>query len=95
MDRRRIAELRIMLIKAAVGGDTDREHENLLVELRSNLGELLALADAALRIRDVYNRLIGGEGVLDYFESRSRLIDVVRSSMKELDALEEAAREAW
>jgi hypothetical protein len=94
MDRRRIAELRIMLIKAAAGGDADRAHEDLLVEVRSNLGELLALADAALRIRDVYNRLIGGEGVLDYFESRSRLIDVVRSSMKELDALEEAAREA-
>lgn len=94
MDRRRIVELRIMLIKAAVGGDADRENKDLLVEVRSNLGELLALADVTLRIREVYNRLIGGEGALDYFESRSRLIDVVRASMRDLDDLEKAAREA-
>jgi len=94
MDRRRIVELRIMLIKAAVGGDADRENKDLLVEVRSNLGELLALADVTLRIREVYNRLIGGEGALDYFESRSRLIDVVRVSMGDLDDLEKAAREA-
>jgi hypothetical protein len=94
MDRRRIVELRIMLIKAAVGGDADRENKDLLVEVRSNLGELLALADVTLRIREVYNRLIGGEGALDYFESRSRLIDVVRASMRDLDDLEKAAKEA-
>jgi len=94
MDRRRIVELRIMLIKAAVGGDADRENKDLLVEVRSNLGELLALAGVTLRIREVYNRLIGGEGVLDYFESRSRLIDVVRASMRDLDDLEKAAKEA-
>ena len=94
MDRQRITELRIMLIKAAVGGDADRKNKDLLVEVRSNLGELLALAGVTLRIREVYNRLIGGEGVLDYFESRSRLIDVVRVSMGDLDDLEKAAREA-
>jgi hypothetical protein len=88
MDRRRIAELRVSLIKDAVGGD--QEHKFLLTEIRPIIGHLLALADAALRIRDTYNQLHYHYGV----KATMMMGDTVKFAMEELDDLEKAAKEA-
>lgn len=86
MDRRRIAELRMLLVEDAAGGG--RRCGDLLAEVRSVIGELLALADAALRIREVYDR----PGELQVMQLACRMMLTVSSAMRDLEHLEVAAR---
>lgn len=95
MDRHRIADLRILLIKGEVGGPMEKG--NLLAEIYSCAGELLALADAALKIHDAYSCIVTtgshrlGQKVPGVWNP---LRDAVVSAMRDLDDLERAAREA-
>lgn len=77
LNRKKIADMRLMLVRSG-GGLLDSP--DLCAELASGnvLGELLALADAALKIRAVH-RLVAPLG------------DAARGAMLDLDALEEGA----
>jgi hypothetical protein len=91
MDRRKITELRVLLVKSSVGGE--RERTELLDAVGPVAGELLALADAALKIRAVYQQQdeLGAKLVGD-LRHRSRVSEVVIAAMMDLDQLEAAAR---
>jgi len=88
IDNKKIADLRLALIRAEVHKGS-RTETALLAEVRPVIGELLALADAALKIRTVCRqqgsnvRSSGGQQVV---------LSVVLGAMSDLDYLEGASR---
>jgi hypothetical protein len=96
LDRKKIADIRIALIRSRVGGRQggllDSSVLRELLVSGSVLGELLALADAALGVRQAYLRLPpGGEDALGAMAALGR---AAHGQMVKLDCLEEAARRA-
>ena len=87
--RREVAELRVMMIEARVGGD--RERARLLRELGVRSGELLALADAALVVRQVYRATAPGHATGELSVTVA-VGAAALAAMRELDRLEEEAR---
>jgi len=90
LDRRKIVEFRRLLIKARMGSLPDRKDLADVLDLHA--GELLALADAALKIWGACGPVLGdlsGNGM------PSRLADVALGAMRDLAELDdEAARVA-
>jgi hypothetical protein len=85
IDRKMIMNLRLKLILARVGRGT--ELADFMVDLDANAGELLALADAALTIREAYVRK-RAEGAL--VPNISREVAYAMVSFEQLEASFEA-----
>jgi len=88
MDRRKIAELRILLVKDAVGGE--QESCDLSDAIYPHVGELLALADTTLKIRQEYGKFEKRDLTLP--RGMARLSATVVSAMRDLDDLEGTAK---
>lgn len=96
LNTRDIADLRRLLVRARVG---DRKaYEQLCRQLGDRAGELLALADASLKIRKVYLRGIPEAGVEPPSTTHGALAASVSIggvslfAMRDLDKLEEDFR---
>ena len=87
LDNRKIAYLRLALIRAGVNKGQVAETA-LLAEVRPVIGELLALADAALKIRKVYKRRQDQRSHIAWME----MSKTVETAMRDLDDLEGASR---
>lgn len=81
MDQDQIIRLRILLIKDAVGGEQERSR--LLDEIYPIIGELLALADAGLKIHKACNSLT----VTGALERAVQIGGIALSAMREFDIL--------
>ena len=87
IDNKKIADLRLALIRAEVHKGS-RTETALLAEVRPVIGELLALADAALKIRKVYKRRQDQRSHIAWME----MSKTVETAMRDLDDLEGASR---
>ena len=90
LDSKNIADLRLALIRANVATH-GRGEEELIAQVRPVIGELLALADAALKIRRACKRPVK-EG--DAQNSSSVIVSATVLAMRDLDDLEHAHRRA-
>lgn len=88
LDRKKIADLRLSLVRADVRNQKGSSEEELSTEIRPLIGELLALADAALKIRAVYKDL-ESEGSPPW--SAEVLAEHTCSAMRAFDELEGAS----
>jgi hypothetical protein len=86
IDRRKIADLRLALIRANIKGGPNEADLNEVV--RPVLGELLALADAALKIRKVCKQR---QTAASMEGSRLVIVHTVVEAMRDLDELEGAS----
>jgi hypothetical protein len=88
LDGKKIVELRLLLVKARVGGPD--AWEDLMAAVGPCLGELLAAADATCKIR----ALFPGVPWPQWLESDQLAVVGchVRDSIRELERLEETAR---
>jgi hypothetical protein len=88
IDRKKVADLRLALIRANLNKPGTLAEGELLSELRPLVGELLALADAALKIRTVYKqRWLADQSAA----GRNVVLSVVSSAMRDLEELEGCA----
>lgn len=88
VDQRKVVEWRMRLVEIlASNGDPG----GLFAEMGSHVGELLALANAALTIRSAYSRMRDDVGALT---SMTELGGALAGSMMGLDELEAAAMRA-
>ena len=86
LDRKKVADLRLALIRANMQKTADSLAEKeLQVTIRPLYGELLALTDAALKIRAVCQQPQTGRTPDG---SRLAIVRVVASAMHDLDDLE-------
>jgi hypothetical protein len=79
LDRKKVANLRLALIRANLRNQSGNSEGELLKEIRPLFGELLALADAALKIRMRYKSLPLNDRVM---------VVCSISAMRDLDELE-------
>jgi hypothetical protein len=88
IDNKKIANLRLALIRANMAKRGTTCEEELAREIRPFLGELLALADAALKIRKVCKR----QEAPVFADPRHEIVSTVALAMRDLDDLEGAAQ---
>ena len=88
LDRKKVADLRLALIRANMQKFGSNSEGELLCEIRPLFGELLALADAALKIRGVYKQM----PVPTFKDAHVVMAKIAVSAMRDLDELEGFSR---
>lgn len=88
IDNKKIANLRLALIRANLAERGTYYEEELTREIRPFFGELLALADAALKIRKVCKR----QETPVFADPRHEIMSTVALAMRDLDDLEGSSR---